>query len=267
MSAPAYAKVEQAPDDAVRVLEEDLPVAIAVVPAENPHYSNDSSTPVILVPPSDTTPDAPPLRVRVYAPCYLPPNYELTVQTNNGEDMFTVLAPDTGVYGGQVFEAERFAREPVTGRWSDGLCDCFSTEGVCVFFAACCCSGTVYAALMERLRLDWLATPVTVGDAYKGTFGIVCTIWFVMMFYPIVNIFTMGLLTLVVWTFPFYFCWVKTRTRMIAREKYFIHGSCCEDCCLTFWCSCCAALQMHRHMKRSGDSPRPFKTVGHAEIV
>ncbi|KAL5044580.1 hypothetical protein BDW71DRAFT_185820 [Aspergillus fruticulosus] len=27
------------------------------------------------------------------------------------------------------------------------------------------------------------------------------------------------------------------------REKHGIDGSCCGDCCTTFWCGCCALVQ------------------------
>jgi hypothetical protein len=42
------------------------------------------------------------------------------------------------------------------------------------------------------------------------------------------------------------------RTRMYIRRKYHISAMCCgdnciEDCCVSYWCTCCALAQMARH--------------------
>ena len=267
MVKTAYAKIDQGfREEDEQVDMEALPVATAVASIDPLEYDNNTDAVAVAVPEASH-----PTRFRVYAPCHLPPNYRLTVKNGPDTDLFEVLVPERGVYAGEAFEAEAITdTEPIRGRWSDGIFDCFycnEESGCCLFWGACCCSGIVFGALMERLHLDWFASRVTSGDAHRSTYEMVALIWLLMVFFPIANIFTMGLLALVVWMFPFYFCFIRTRTRMVAREKYMISGSCCEDCCLTTFCSCCAALQMHRHMKRSGDTPRPFRSIGHAEIV
>ncbi|CAB9506808.1 expressed unknown protein [Seminavis robusta] len=50
--------------------------------------------------------------------------------------------------------------------------------------------------------------------------------------------------------FAVYFFFAICRTRAAIRRKYEIKPECCgeaEDCCCTFWCSCCTVQQMARH--------------------
>jgi Cys-rich protein (TIGR01571 family) len=47
-----------------------------------------------------------------------------------------------------------------------------------------------------------------------------------------------------------YFQWIiQTIRRGEMREKYGIEGSCCGDCCTTFWCGCCALVQEEKEME------------------
>ncbi|KAL4789260.1 PLAC8 family-domain-containing protein [Aspergillus venezuelensis] len=36
---------------------------------------------------------------------------------------------------------------------------------------------------------------------------------------------------------------IQTIRRGEMRDRYGIKGSCCGDCCATFWCGCCAIIQ------------------------
>jgi Cys-rich protein (TIGR01571 family) len=52
------------------------------------------------------------------------------------------------------------------------------------------------------------------------------------------------LLGFVIFLFTLY---LLTRTRMYVRDLYNIPGSCCADCCTSFWCPPCSVCQMARH--------------------
>ena len=59
-----------------------------------------------------------------------------------------------------------------------------------------------------------------------------------------------ALLSIMNIAFSVYFLVAMCQTRKTIREKYNIPpSSCgdCDDCCCTFWCSCCAINQMARH--------------------
>jgi len=65
---------------------------------------------------------------------------------------------------------------------------------------------------------------------------------------------------LALYPFVIYFIVAATRTRMQMRRKYRIPPSCCgescwDDCCCVYWCSCCVAIQMHRHTHNTQEYP------------
>jgi Cys-rich protein (TIGR01571 family) len=213
-------------------------------------------------------------RVRVVAPCGLPPSYLLPVKTSDGR-AFDVRVPETGAVAGQAFEAERFAPEPVKGRFSSDLCGC-GGEGL-IFGVACCCSGVAFAALMERLKLDPCGGRQCSG---KATFFIFSTIWMVLLITTCVNYSFVadptaseskpGLFLFNVISFYVFVVWyvvAETRTRMAFRLHYRIPGNCFLDCLSVYFCECCSSLQMYRHMKKSGERPMRFESLVEAEIV
>ncbi|KAI0395849.1 PLAC8 family-domain-containing protein [Xylariaceae sp. FL0594] len=42
------------------------------------------------------------------------------------------------------------------------------------------------------------------------------------------------------------------------RERYNIKGSGCGDCCVSFWCSCCALIQQDNEVKRRQEKAGPI---------
>ncbi|KAL2012226.1 hypothetical protein VTN00DRAFT_4944 [Thermoascus crustaceus] len=42
---------------------------------------------------------------------------------------------------------------------------------------------------------------------------------------------------------------IQTVRRGEMRQKHGIDGSCCGDCCVTFWCGCCALIQEEKEME------------------
>lgn len=246
-------------------LNQEQPTDLPLLPAEELLSQEVSARPL---PSEDTTGTATTTTemLRVYAPCDLPPNYLLTVEANNGE-LVDVLVPEPGVFRGQAFEAQRVACQPILGDWSNDLWDCWSSN---ILWVGCLANEWVYAAVLERMRLDWQGQRGNDDGSYRETFAIVRLIWFAAIFLFPALIALTGFFqawAVLVLTYLYYLCWMRTRSRIAVREKYSIEGSALEDCCVTYWCSCCAALQMHRHMKLSGDTPRPFQKLGRAEIV
>jgi len=229
--------------------------------------------------------------VRVVAPCDLPANYKLLVKAGNGET-FEVVVPkckaDTsttdllqnrsdGVYRNETFEAEEWRPNPIEGHFGDDLFNCGS-EGNW-FFAACCCGGLALGRLMENLQLTWCATRSK--NRPQNTFAIVAVLWFVYYVFSILDQIrtinslqypeeppsNLTIVGLIIYILCIYLIVIMTKTRMAFRSKYKIPGDCCTDCLVSYFCGCCANLQMYRHMKRSGDRPTPWTSPVEAEIV
>lgn len=166
-------------------------------------------------------------------------------------------------------------RMPNSGQWKDGVCDCFN-HGFFhpMLWNACCFSLIAISQVMTRLKLNWIAIPAKTDKETKRTFGIMVLITvFVLVFnsilgiiatneiqmhtneqneittielsplYEIVNL-VRNIMDLF---YVVYTIYTITKTRLYIREKYSIKGSCFEDCCLSFWCTCCAVAQMARH--------------------
>jgi len=224
-------------------------------------------------------------RVRVTAPCDLPSKYKLAVTTGDGET-FDVIVPDNGVYKGQAFEADKWQPKRIEGRFGDNLCNCCGGEGPRWFAVACCCRGLAFGAIMEKLHLTWCANHTSSQNRSKNTFTTVAVLWFVFLITFTATQISRSVMTpsqlqgssllgiflvfsLVAQAVNIYFAIIQTKTRMAFRFVYKIPGNCCTDCLVSFFCGCCSALQMYRHMKRSGDRPARFSDQGAvpAEIV
>jgi Cys-rich protein (TIGR01571 family) len=260
MSKPAYAEVEQGPDteDGDVILAHAKPIPFDGIDLETANKVEST------------------FLVRVVAPCALGPGYKLAVKTPHGE-IFDVIIPMGGVYRGQVFEAEIHQPIPVTGRFSDGICDCCGPEKGSFCIVAWCCTGIAYAAIMEKLRLTWCAAR----GSSKNTFAIVTFLWLFFYVTYMINYFafvqtllgstdratdpvqsnggSMGMVNIINLGVMVYCIAIMIRTRTAFREKYQIgDGSCCQDCCVVYWCTPCSACQIFRHMNLSGDSPMRF---------
>lgn len=219
---------------------------------------------------ADSEQGAPPaapeaVQVRVVAPCALPPKYRLPVVTTQG-DQFDVYVPDGGAREGEEFAATQIPVKPWTGRFSDGLLDCGNGEGATVFAIAFCCPGVVYAAIMEKLNLSECGGP---GGNASGqpTFWIVTAATAIVVLTQFILLTsadgekTPGWIALLNQGTFVYLCVAFTWARASVRRRYSIGGHCCVDCLLGWWCTCCSALQMYRHMKRSGERPARFDHI------
>jgi Cys-rich protein (TIGR01571 family) len=133
---------------------------------------------------------------------------------------------------------------------------------------ACCFPIILLGQVMQRLKLTWLAgvgqNPSQTSSTFRILFSIGITS-IILQCLPYIlaivlvdkkgepsdsnNIFMLAfnLINIVI---SLFYLVLLCRTRRHIREKYQIpeqqcHG--CEDCCCSYWCSCCTLAQMARH--------------------
>ncbi|PYH92835.1 PLAC8-domain-containing protein [Aspergillus ellipticus CBS 707.79] len=101
--------------------------------------------------------------------------------------------------------------------WNYSLCGCCSPASLCApGLASCCLPCLTFGRTQSRLQNPRM-------DGYSAING-GCAIFTFLSF---------G-----------YLQWIyQTIKRGELRQKYGIKGSCCSDCCATFWCGCCALIQ------------------------
>jgi Cys-rich protein (TIGR01571 family) len=217
------------------------------------------------------------LRVRVVAPCGLPPGYGFPVHTRDGQ-VFDIRVPETGVAAGQAFEGNKIPAKPVTGRFRDDLFGC-GGEG-CFFCVAFCIPTMAIATIMESMKLNPCGGRSGSGS-WRATFYVVMAVWAVFFACYIIIVNTnsaspnispdsLGMYMLSVgmlYVTLIYLVFVATRTRWAFRQVYHIPGHCFLDCLASYFCNCCSALQMYRHMKASGERPMRWESTTEAEIV
>ena len=209
-----------------------------------------------------------PLLVHVTAPCDLQGGYQFEAILGDGTP-FMCQVPQGGVKEGGTFwvplpqDAGRNRIIAPTGKWKDGLFDCFSL-GICHAHLLCafCCSRIAMAQIMTRLHLTWLGLPGPV-IATKNTFNVVVTLVIAYSIYAsslslaamgysavevpgiIVFLKTVGGLLFGAWSI-----YSLCRTRQSVRRQYSIPEEGChgyEDLCLSIFCTCCTLAQMARH--------------------
>lgn len=159
------------------------------------------------------------------------------------------------------------ARQPIikapTGKWKDGLCDCFSV-GLChpSIWCSFFFSKIAMAQVMVRMQLTWLGEPGHLVST-QNTFKVVVILWISYIVYStsleiasldytpetlpplLILLKVVGSCCFTIWTI-----YSLCRTRQNVRAQYSIpeqHCIGCEDCCCSFWCTCCTLAQMQRH--------------------
>ena len=212
-----------------------------------------------------------PATIDVIAPSNLNEGYQFQVDAGGGK-LHTVQVPPGGVTAGQRFSAIIVQQGPPpmagvapgaatatgipTGNWRDGQFDCCNKcNAACLL--GCCCSPCAVGQVMTRMNLDWK------GDTFKGrqhekpslsTFKIVLII--TAIYHVLAHIcasvgatvveYVLGVLMTV------YVVLITCRTRKLIRTTYSIPTNSCgeemEDCCCSFWCNCCVACHMGRHL-------------------
>eukprot|EP01083_Nonionella_stella_P079463 218079_1 len=205
--------------------------------------------------------------------------YTFEAETNG--QLFTVTVPIGGVEEGQKFSvpfpsgqdgysgvAEPRSRVPA-GYWKDDVCACCGL-GLChtVLWNAWCCPLIMLGQVMHRLKLTWTAdaggTTAQTSSTFRILFWIGIITWILINFVPYLPRFFLDeygqptdayfnvnfLCQAVVLVYAIYKTVLICKTRKYIREQYGIpeqqcHG--CEDCCCSWWCSCCTLSQMARH--------------------
>ena len=202
--------------------------------------------------------------------------------------VFCVVQPEGGVEEGQTFwvplpldiETHRIAAP--TGRWMDGLCDCFSLG--CLhpsLICALCCSTISMAQIMTRLHLTWCGLPGP-QVATKNTFKVVLMILAAYILYStsleLASIpydpenlppLLWALKSLGSTAFSVYSIFSLCNTRRSVRIQYSIPEERCygyEDCVCATCCTCCTLAQMARHTGEYETYPGVYFTkTGHPE--
>jgi len=184
--------------------------------------------------------------VQVIAPSNLEAGYSFTAQVD-GKD-FQVTVPEGGVTEGQILEVPypKFddakksdgLDDVPTGRWRNDLCSCCDIFCNGLFWMAACCDILLVGQLLNRLGLDSIGS--SGGD--KKTVWMIT--WVIFVLFILVGY----------WVWPLFIIWVvlcMTKIRNLLRRKYQIPASSCgdsmDDCCMSFWCTCCVLVQMARH--------------------
>lgn len=189
---------------------------------------------------------------------------------------FMAVVPAGGVSEGEAFavpypsalssSTNVHSRSPT---WKGDLCDCCS-GGCCMCFTAFMCPFIVHTQVMERLNLTLGGCRPRVGSNRRNRGGVVGTLGiFFTFFLPYAFLYalmihfsitqsTQGsvmvsfmLYALLIFIFVALVC-----TRRAFRQTYNLPATCCDtgggdnccdDCCITYWCSPCSAIQMANH--------------------
>mmetsp|Transcript_23691 Transcript_23691/g.65769 ORF Transcript_23691/g.65769 Transcript_23691/m.65769 type:complete len:252 (+) Transcript_23691:241-996(+) len=211
-----------------------------------------------------------PMMVSVTAPSTLPEGYTFEAYLNDDKSRpFTCEVPRGGVVEGQTFYTPLPATaggdrlQAPTGRWKDGLCDCFSL-GIChpSLCCACWCDKISMAQIMTRMSLTWLGKPGP-KVATKNTFKVVILLLAAYTMFstsmeiasmdytpettptPIAVMKVIGSTLFGLWSI-----YSLCKTRESVRRQYSIpeqNCSGCEDLCCAVFCTCCTVSQMARH--------------------
>eukprot|EP00568_Trieres_chinensis_P007077 CAMPEP_0183308410 /NCGR_PEP_ID=MMETSP0160_2-20130417/21828_1 /TAXON_ID=2839 ORGANISM="Odontella Sinensis, Strain Grunow 1884" /NCGR_SAMPLE_ID=MMETSP0160_2 /ASSEMBLY_ACC=CAM_ASM_000250 /LENGTH=211 /DNA_ID=CAMNT_0025472251 /DNA_START=109 /DNA_END=744 /DNA_ORIENTATION=+ len=163
---------------------------------------------------------------------------------------------------------------PPTGKWRDGLCSCCKPGCFhASLWCACCCPTPLMGQVLTRMKMNWLGSDASGSGEWKQTFKKVLFLVIAVCVYdavvapignPVVKLDendeivvvkeanpTVAFLNSVVGlAFFLYTLVVLMKLRAAVRARYQIpekrcHG--CEDCCLSFWCTCCTVAQLARH--------------------
>ena len=220
--------------------------------------------------------DPEPLIVEFVCPCDLPENYEVEVEID-GQPRIAIVPPG-GAREGETVTAtvvplseaplqppspgyppkeepqmqqfpmkQQGALMPVPqGRWRNELCDCCSHCGRPAFWVSWCFGPVSLGQIMTRMNLNWCGDSEPSQDESAFRFMLVATICFLVYFAVFIGLaYYIAIIALV--AFNIFVLVMMIRTRAHIRQKYGIQGSALEDCCLSYWCGCCTAIQMASH--------------------
>jgi len=150
-----------------------------------------------------------------------------------------------------------------TGRWKDGLFDCFR-EGVWHPSVWCswCCTQLAMAQVISRMQLTWTGEP---GTFYASSHAFLSIVLLVAAYFAYSTALELAAYPYSLDTTPPYIAGLRfggnflfvvwsvyalCRTRENVRARYQIpEEKCrgCEDLCCAIWCACCTTAQLMRH--------------------
>jgi len=211
-----------------------------------------------------------PMMIHVTAPATLPAGYTFEAAINGDEaKLVTVEVPEGGVQEGQVFLIElplNFAGSRLvapTGRWKDGLFDCFKPGFLHPsLWCSLCCTQIAMGQVISRMQLTWLGE---YGSPDKTRNAFMAILMLVSSYFVYCAALELAELPYAVNAMPPYLTLCRLignllftlwsiyslcRTRQSVRERYQIkEQTCvgCEDVCCAVWCGCCVTAQMLRH--------------------
>lgn len=167
---------------------------------------------------------------------------------------FTVTVPEGGVKAGQEFTTVApFASEDDAGTSGNsfryGLFECCTCDAQ--FFMGWCCSAIVLGQLLQRLKLTFYGVK-TDDDQYQNSCMILTIAYGVAVLLGLILAIATGSGVFIMYVFGIYMIVVLTITRLYMRKLYSIPGqlfgdSPLDDCCYSYWCTCCTILQLVRH--------------------
>ena len=121
--------------------------------------------------------------------------------------------------------------------WSTGLCQCCSSNSCC---ATCFCPCVVFGEITEKMSPD----ETCFGGDQQG--ACCCYFLLVALFQWAGFVDWFGTATFV---FPCTLC-LRCPLRRAIRKKYNIEGSDCNDCMVSWCCSCCSLVQEYEEVRR-----------------
>ena len=225
-------------------------------------------------------------RVKVMAPATLPGGATFVAEVDGVQ--FTARVPKGGVQEGEVFKTKMdestviVADSAPRGRWRADLFGCCDS-GYSDCCSLCCMAFNfpciITAQVIQRLNL-------TLGGCQRGGNGdaapkkgmspcvlypsVTAVLFLFSLIFMLVGVrtFNRGLVIFSFALYVFFAAWV-TFTVFVAmicarksmRELYQIPGSCCGDFCVTYWCSCCVAIQMARQTHDPNKHPYNCCTI------
>ncbi|MBX9694852.1 MAG: PLAC8 family protein, partial [Cyanobacteria bacterium] len=118
------------------------------------------------------------------------------------------------------------------GQWAHSICQCCSLPGGCEQ----CCLGT-FLGCCQHLKIH----SVVERDNPPACCSLIpCAILWAFACVPFASF--------------FYGCFIRRKVRMFLN----IPGDDCDDCCIGFWCGCCANIQQANTLVKAGHPARLF---------
>lgn len=162
-----------------------------------------------------------------------------------------MTVPAGGVKAGQEFTTTAPFEDGITpaNKFRYSLFECCTCDAQ--FWMGWCCSAIVLGQLLQRLKLNFYGVK-TGDDQYKNSCMILTIAYGVAILLGLILAIATGAGILVSYVFGIFMIVVLTITRSYMRNLYSIPGQMCgdgllDDCCYSYWCTCCTILQLARH--------------------